>query len=429
MSTAFSSSDLPKHAPESAPASPSSANAPLRRTRGDLIATGVIAGICALLLIIAYFSAPIRQDTLSPAAEEIPDAGQLAIVPTTLTESLSLPDESPSQRPLILNGLVVTYADGTITATTPEGETAWTYTRGPQLCGMSGAWGNVVAVYRTKIGCGDVVSIKAATGEYTDTRSAIAPDQVTMVTSNDRVGTIGSTDLSRTELWRSDMVRTVEYGEVEAPQEPDMQPHPGCTLTSALTRTELLAVTEKCEDGSWLRFQKTTPEDSRKPEMHESVSIPEGSYLVAVSQDAAAVYDPAVSKVTSYNQSGQELANAAVPQSNLLADSPSGVAEVQTADLPHHMSYFDGDNLILLDPATLAVTTIYQGARGTGVAIADRLHYASADGIAVANWETEKVEKVIPVNRGGYTGLVGVGSAGATIVEKREGETVILAAN
>ena len=407
-----------------------SSNTPLRRTRGDLIATAVIAAVCVLLLLIAYFTAPIRQDELAPAAEEFPDAGILANVPNGLTESHTLPDASPSPRPLVVNGLVITYADNTITATNPAGEPEWTYKRGPELCGMASAWGNVVAVYRTKIGCGDVVSIKAATGQYVDTRSAISPEHVAVIASNDRVGTVGNAGISRAELWRSDLVRTVEYGEVEARQEPETQPNPGCTLTSALTRTELLAITERCEDGAWLRFQKTTPEDSRKPEMHDgSVAIPEGAYLVGISQDAAAIHDPATSKVTSYDKDGAELASASVPESNLLADSAIGVADVQTADLPHHMSYFDGNNLLLLDPATLAVTTIYQGALGTGAAIGGRLLYASSDGIAVADWDSETVEKVIPVDRGGFTGQVAVASAGPTIVEKRGADVVVLDAS
>ena len=150
---------------------------------------------------------------------------------------------------------------------------------------------------------------------------------------------------------------------------------------------------------------------------------------MGISQDAAAIHDPATSKVTSYDQDGAELASASVPESNLLADSPIGVADVQTADLPHHMSYFDGNNLLLLDPATLAVTTIYQGALGTGAAIGGRLLYASSDGIAVADWDSETVEKVIPVDRGGFTGQVAVASAGPTIVEKRGADVVVLDAS
>ena len=407
-----------------------SAHPPLRRTRGDFIATGVIAAVCVVALLSAFFSAPIRQDHLSPAAEELTDAGTLAVVPEALTESFTLPDTSPQARPLIVKGVIVTYHDGTITGTSPDGTTQWTYKRSAELCGMASAWGKVVAVYRTNIGCGDVVGINALTGQYANTRSAISPNSATVFSSNDRVGVIGSDGhLSRAEIWRSDLVRTVEYGDVEAPQEPEMQPNPGCTLTSALTRTELLAITETCEDGTWLRFQDTTPEDSRKPEMHESVSIPEGSYLVAISQDAAAVHDPASSTVTSYSQDGAQLSRAEVPASNLLADSPTGVVVPQTADLPHHMTYFDGANLMLLDPSNLEVRTIYQSALGTGVGIAERLLYPTADGITIADWNSPETERTIPVDRGGYSGPVAVGSAGPTFVEKRGDTVVVLTAS
>ena len=399
--------------------------APLRRTRGDLIATGVISAVAVLTLLIAFFTAPIRKDTLTPAAEEVPNGGMLAIAPEALSEGPTLHDDAPNTRPITVSGMIVTYDkdSGTITSSTPDGEAKWTYKRGVELCGMASAWDEVVAVYRTNIGCGDVVAIKAATGEYSHTRSAIAPEQVELISSNDRVGYIAPT---RTEIWRSDLVRTVEYGEVEAPQEPDFQPNAGCTRTSALTRKEFFAVTEKCEDGSWLRMQKATPEDSRKPELHESVEIAEGAYLVAIGQEAAAVYDPGSSKVSSFKQDGQQLASSAVPQSDLLSDSPIGVVKPQVADLPHHMTYFDGQNLLLLDPETLEVTTIFGDAIGTGFGAGERLIYPTAQGIAVGNWDSQSVDRVIPVNRHGYTGPVSIGSAGATVVEKRGNEIAVL---
>ena len=140
---------------------------------------------------------------------------------------------------------IITYNDGTITATTPAGDTAWTYTRPNELCLLGHAWDKVVAAYRDNAGCGDVVTINALTGEYAGTRSAIAPEVITRVQSNDRVGYVSS---HRVELWRSDMVKTVEYGYNEAPQEPDMQPE-SCTINSALTRTDIMATTEYCDDG------------------------------------------------------------------------------------------------------------------------------------------------------------------------------------
>ena len=67
---------------------------PLRRTRRDLIATGVIAGVSALLVGTAFFTAPVRQADLSPAAEAQEDFGQLAVVPSSLSEGFRLTDTS-----------------------------------------------------------------------------------------------------------------------------------------------------------------------------------------------------------------------------------------------------------------------------------------------------------------------------------------------
>lgn len=401
-------------------------NTPLRRTRGDLIATGVIAGVSALLLGTAFFTAPARDAHLVSAEEEQQDYGQLAVVPKSFSEGFTLTDTSGRDQPLVANGLVVTYNDHTLTATTPEGETVWTYERPNELCLVDQAWGKVVATYRDNAGCGDVVAIDAKTGSYAGTRSAIAPERVVRLASNDRVGYASS---ERAEVWRSDLVRTVEYGYVEAKQEPDMQPHE-CTITSALTRTELVAVTEVCDDGAFLRLQEATPEDSRKPEVLADVEISPDAYLVAISQDAAAVYDPTASEVRGYNKEGTSISSSSVPQMDSPEVGPDGIIKnLPVADLPHHMTYWENNSLLLMEPAALAVTGVFQGALGTGFSAGEKLLYASDSGIAVVDWDKNAVDTIIPVDRGGYTGPVHITSAGATVVEKRGDQVVVLRAN
>lgn len=401
-------------------------NKPLRRTRGDLIATAVIAGVSTLLLGTAFVTAPVRSAHLSPSAEAHEDYGQLAVVPSSVSEGFTLPDTSGRDQPLVANGLIITYNDHTITATTPDGETAWTYKRPNDLCLVEQAWDKVVAVYRNHAGCGDVVAIDAKTGQYAGTRSAIAPDDVVRLASNDRVGYAAS---ERLEVWRSDLVRTVEYGRVEAKQEPDMQPNE-CTITSALTRTELVAVTETCNDGSYLRLQKATPEDSRKPEILANISISPDAYLVAISQDAAAIYDPETSEVRGYNQDGNSISSSSVPaMENPELGADGIIHNLPVADLPHHMTYWQNGSLLLMEPAALGVTGVFQGALGTGFSAGDKLMYASDGGIAVVDWDKNAVDRIIPVDRGSYSGPVHIASAGANIVEKRGDEVVLLKAN
>lgn len=287
-------------------------------------------------------------------------------------------------------------------------------------------------------GCGDAVSLDAADGSYSATRSAPAPEKVASVASNSRVG-IASPE--RVELWRSDLVRTVEYGEVPAKQEPDQQPHEECAINSALTRTELLAVTEDCPDDpghTWLRFQTTTPEDSRAPEMAGEVALAAGSRLVAVGQDGAAVFEPGPTpRLRSFSREGTERLSrdvAAAPAidaagaTGAAADdrAPEGLFLPHTADLPHHMSWFDGERLYLMHPDNLEVAHVLEDATGTGVAVGGRLVYPTAEGLAVADWDTGKVEHTIPVDRAGYTGEVDLALAGDRVIERRGDELAAL---
>ena len=71
----------------------------------------------------------------------------------------------------------------------------------------------------------------------------------------------------------------------------------------------------------------------------------------------------------------------------------------------------------------------FQGALGTGFAAGEKLLYASDSGIAVVDWDKNAVDTIIPVDRGGYSGPVHIASAGATVVEKRGDEVVVMKAN
>ena len=239
----------------------------LRSTKSDWTAVGIISAVCAIAIGGAVITAPIHKAELTPAVNVSTDAEPelLDAIPDSLTESFSVPNTlMPGQsRAVSSKGLLISYEGDTLVATDSAGNTVWSYERrDADLCSLGTAWNKVVATYRTGVGCGDVVALHAANGEYADTRSARSADEVVPITSNDRVGTVST---GRVELWRSDLVRTVEYGDVDAKQEPNMQPHEDCSITSALTRTESLAVTESCPDSpdsTWLRIQEATPEDS-----------------------------------------------------------------------------------------------------------------------------------------------------------------------
>ena len=301
----------------------------------------------------------------------------------------------------------------------------WTYTRDVPLCSLSKAWGTIVADFRTGIGCGDVVSINSASGTYHATRSSLASTDIVPISSNDRVGIVSQ---ERVELWRSDLVRTVEYGDVPAKAEPAQQPHEECEISSALTRQELLAVVEACpgEDNTYeyVRLQKTTPEESRKPEISSDIALPgTGNEIVAIGESAVAIYSPERASILTYNTKGQMTHEHAVSESPLVHNH-KGVFGAQVADLPHNMTWFDGNRLYLFLPSMMTVSHEFDDAVGTGIALAENLIYPTESGLNVADWDTGKIIRKIPVDRNGYSGPVSLGFTGNTIIEKRGNELV-----
>lgn len=380
-----------------------------------------------------WATSPISHSKLTPAAAEFRSATALAKAPASLRQTWTATNTGMAevQRPLVIDGLVIKAEGGTVTALNPDnGDTIWTYERDLEICSVGTFFNSVVVTYRNSAGCGDVTQIDSKTGNYRATRSAPAPEHVVPISSNDRVGIVSP---ERVELWRSDLVRTVEYGDKDAKQEPKMQPHEDCTISSALTRKELLAVVDECPEqpnNSMLRFQQTTPEDSRKPKIKADVAVPStDSQLVGIGQTAASVYVPSnPPRLISYDDQGKEKSRLDVKESPLIATHlQQGASEAfapETSDLPHHMTWFDGQRLYLLNPSSLSAEIIFEGALGTGVAIGDRVLFPVADGIAVGDWATGQIERMIPVDRGDYQGRVSLAVAGGTVVEKR-GETLV----
>ncbi|MDY3127469.1 MAG: hypothetical protein SOW59_04980 [Corynebacterium sp.] len=406
----------------------------LNRSVRDWVATGTIAVVAAAAVVLSVVGADIRHAHL----EQLNVPGEESTVtvlgtPPTGVEELFRVDNlgvSGQYKPLIAHGLLITNDSHEVTAYQPDGEVAWTYKRdNAEICSLASAWDDVIITFRTGRGCGDVVSINAATGTYAATRSAQNSTNVAAVSSNDRVGTLST---QRVELWRSDLVRTVEYGDVEAKQEPNMQPHEECTINSALTRKELLVVSETCPDSAhtnWLRFQKTTPEDSRKPEITKDIAIDgDGARLISVGQTAAAIYIPGTQPViVSYDDAGNEVARTEVSASPAVANSASPFSPA-TADLPNHMTWFDGETLYFFTPTAQRVDRMMKDAIGTPIATGQRALIPTKEGIAVMDWLTGSVEEIIPVDRGDYSGPIYLAISESTIFEARGNAIVALKA-
>lgn len=457
----------------------------LRRTRGDLVATAVISAIAVFGVgtvwatsdthhaqldntnvgeVPQQFAAPVGiADHLHPLWKMETAALPGVVAPVTLRDQTLIVDNAED-------------GSSTIRAIDASGKERWNYQRSREVCSLAKAWDNFVVTYRGPNGCGDVLSFSPE-GRYTYSRSAIAPEIVAPLSSNDRVGIGGP---GRVEIWRSDLVRTVEYGRVEAPQEASMQPAPTCIPNSALTRKELLAITETCADGAvWLRLTKATPEDSRKPELIGQVELkkandqpaPHGQepaarrsddpYLVAINAEGVSVMFPKGRHAKSpqpltisYNNKGQELSHKLVKDEvpappeirtevahrgafkghgdQHLPFGQASFVHPVTADLAHHMTWWDGHVLHFFKPGKLEADYVLDNVIGTGVSLSPDekkpgvypMILPTAEGLAVLNENDGKVIKTIAVDREGWTGDVHLSWANGRLVEQR-GTTIV----
>lgn len=418
---------------------------PERRSRTDLTVTALIVVVVLLVVVGTWMLSDARgtaHSTAAPGDAVAPSTSGTVAPPSSLTEVWrASTDSGVSPEPLTLDGAVVLTGAGRVSVVdAADGHEVWSYSRDRELCGVSGGWSRVVAVYRGPKGCGEATSFSVGTGVYEDTRSALADADVRLFRSLDHIGVLSS---DRVELWRSDLVRTVEVGHQEIPVNPGDQPTDGCTFTSSLTRKENLAVAVQCPDDAdgerRVSLLGADPEDSSEPETVHDFTVPAGSELVAVSQDAVVIYVPddgsgnrfqVLRTDGTYREYPTEPAPVLSPEARA-ASSGSAVAGTaepslfipQTADLPHHMTWFDGERVTAFGPSDLA-PKFSVPALGTGAAMGGRLLLPVRAGVAVVDWSDGHIERVIPVDRGDWSGPVTLRVQGETVVEQR-GDTVV----
>ncbi|WP_010541992.1 PQQ-binding-like beta-propeller repeat protein [Dietzia alimentaria] len=248
---------------------------PERRTRRDLLTVAIITTVMAVAAAAVLLSGSAARSDFRSADVEQPVYGPAVEVPTAL-EPLWSHESSGTGAPLTTKGNLVTVdSDGAFVGRDAgSGEQRWSYSHAGHPCAAT-FYSDVLAVaFDGASGCSDVTSIDTTTQQYASTRQSAFPDQM-QLTSTWRHALAFSPE--RMEIWRDDLVRTVEYGAVPAPQEAEMQPRTACVLGTADLTDERFAVSERCadDDSARLTLSKTVPEDNRKPE--EIASAPTGA--------------------------------------------------------------------------------------------------------------------------------------------------------
>ncbi|RVW05283.1 Rv3212 family protein [Rhodococcus xishaensis] len=398
--------------------------APERRTRLDVAVAAIIAIVAAVAVVVLWIHSDARGTTSitanTPATEAVPALSP----PETLREIWRAPS-SATAAPIVSGGAVTTADGGTVVGRDRlTGAELWRYQRDMPLCGAIGAWNTVVAVYRDQRGCGQVTQLDGSTGARKAQRSSDADDAVRLSHDGTYVVSRGS---ERMEVWRSDLVRTLEFGRVDAPINPDKQPRTGCGLLSAAAGGTRISVLMHCpgEAGDRLSVLEAAPKDNQEPKEIGSdvITSSPGARLIAASGDRTAVYLPpepnSDARIAVYDGTATEVATYPVAgpvSADATAARNGGV-----------FTWWTGTELIALSTSELTPDwTAATGALGPGAIMGGSLLVPMPDGISVLDPTNGVEQSRIPVTRNDDVAPIATSVLGDVVLEQRGDEIVAL---
>ncbi len=398
---------------------------PERRTKADILAAAAIAVVVAVVAALIWWTSDARATVSRPAAVPVPNPTPAKEVPAALTQLWTAASPATTG-PVVVGGAVVTGDVRRVDGRDPaSGESRWSYTRGTDLCGVSWLYHYAVAVYRDDRGCGQVTTLEGSTGRRGAARSSYADEHVRLSSDGTTVLSTGNT---RLELWRSDMVRMLSYGETDAPLKPSSRGlHSGCTLESAAASSSAVSVFEACANQADLRLVLLRPgKEEDEPQQHlvaqPGIRPGSGARVVAISENNTAVYLPSPEpRVDVIDETGATIA------STLLPKPPSPAATVSRAG--SLVTWWTGDALVVFDASNLVQRyTIAAGETvaplGPGVMMAGQLLVPITGGIGVYDPPTGTSNRFIPVNRPPSSSAVVPAVEGSRVFEQR-GDTVV----
>jgi outer membrane protein assembly factor BamB len=396
---------------------------PERRTRGDVLVAAAIVVAIAVAASLIWWSSDARATISRPAAEPVPALKSAPNVPSTLHE-LWATSSPKTTRPIVAGGAVVTGAGREVDGRDPAtGNVLWSYSRAVDLCGVTYVYNDAVAVYPDSRGCGQVTTIDGQTGRRHYSRTAYADPEVTLSADGSTVLSAGPT---RLELWRSDMVRMIGFGALDARIKPGVPTQPLCRLVSAAASTSAVSVLQACPGQKDLRLNLLTPADQEDQPKSKIVQLPgvavtTDARVIAVSDTTTAVYIPTPTPVVNIiDDTGTTIA------STILTGPASPQATASRAgDL---VTWWTGNSVMVFDANGMrykyTVSPVGgQAPVGPATLMAGKLLVPVTSGYDVFNAETGAGEAHIALPRPPSTTAVVPGVAGSTVLEQR-GDTL-----
>lgn len=399
---------------------------PERRTRADVVAAVVIAVVVAVVAALIWWTSDARATISRPAANAVPNLTPAKAVPASLRE-LWTASSPKTTMPLVVGGAVVTGDGHEVIGRDPAtGNPLWSYARDVDLCGVTWVYTYAVAVYPDVRGCGQVSTIDAKTGQRGASRTAYADPEVTL--SSDGTTVLSAGD-SRLEMWRSDMVRMLSYGSLDARIKPGTPASPTCRLASAAASSAAVSVLEACPNQADLRLtllrpasEEDTPDVKYVPQ--PGVADDSGARVVAVSETTTAVYVPTPKPtVNIVDETGATIASTLLPK----PAAPNATMS-RAGDL---ITWWTGDSVMVFSANGLRYryTVSPSGANiplGPATMMAGRLMVPVTDGYDVFDPVSGSGERHIVLHRPPSTAAVVPAVAGSTLLEQRGDELASL---
>lgn len=404
---------------------------PERRTRGDMVAAAAIVMIVALAAGLIWWTSDARATNSRPAAAPVPYLTPAREVPAGL-QQLWTTQSPKTTEPVLAGGSVVTGDGSTVEGRDPvTGAVLWSYARDLELCGVTAVYQYAVGVYPDARGCGQVSTVDGKTGRRGPARTAYADPEIRLSSDGSTVLSAGD---SRLELWRSDMVRMLSYGALDARIKPDVPAQPVCRKLSAAASSSAVSVLESCPKSKFIRLTLLRPADEEDtPDVRyvelQDVTDESGAQVVAVSGTTTAVYLPTPRPMVNIiDETGKTLASLPLPK--------PAAPQATTTRSGDVISWWTGDSVLIFSTTGTAglqykFTVTPAGPQfpvGPGTVMAGQLLVPVTDGYDLFDPQTGTGQRHIALPRTPSVSPVVPVAAGDTVLEQRGTELVALGA-
>lgn len=387
----------------------------------DYIVVVLIVVATLVVSITLWWRSDIRNTTLITGSPNVPSLAQPATFPPSLGEVWDQPS-SATAWPVVAGPTVVTADNGSVVGRDPlTGDQRWRYTRDLGLCTVAASWNKVIAVYRKSVNCSEVTELDEATGARGPQRNGDAEFATELVVDGVYVTTTGP---YLSDTWRSDLVQTMEYGDVPDFVNPEVQPRPECQHGSVAATPGTVGVIERCfgDPGDRLTVYRATASDATKPTVVFTtlVGSTTGARVIAMNSQYVAVVSPNPSRLLVFGaQSGTQVASYPLnlPAADLRGDPQGWI--VPTATGTGAVYWFTGSSTMSLSNIDFHPQWTVQGTLGAGTVFAGQYLLPVPNGIDVVNQVTGNQVGKIGVDRHGYTGPVEMGTDGPMVFEQR----------